>query len=91
MTDICARSTAPAVISVLSTELSGSNADVIASSSPFGNPSTNDFSVSTEAKEQGFPQLVNGSITTNFQDVGAAQREEPTGGGSAQTSYGYFC
>ena len=54
-------------------------------SSPFTNAGSGDFTVDTQVKAAGFPAYVGGSqITTTptYIDVGAAQRQEPAGGGS---------
>lgn len=60
--------------------------------SMFTDPSTNDFSVTTEAKEKAMGQTMGPSgSTANFLDVGAAQREESGGGGggAVTTRYGH--
>lgn len=45
-----------------------------------------DFSISSALKAEGFPSLFYGSNTTSYIDPGAVQRQEPTGGGSGETS-----
>ncbi len=56
------------------------NNDVLGSS-PLTDPSADDFTVSTLLKALGFPSSFKGASTGQFLDVGAAQREEPAGGG----------
>ena len=58
--------------------------DVVLGSSPFTNPATGDYSVGTGVKALGYPGLYLGSITTSYMDIGAAQRQEPTGGGGGR-------
>lgn len=54
--------------------------DVVPLSSPLTSPATGDFSVSTVLKAKGFPVSFLGSITNDYVDIGAAQRQEPAGG-----------
>lgn len=56
------------------------NNDVLGSS-PLTNPSSDDFTVSTLLKALGYPSSFKGASTSQFLDVGAAQREEAGGGG----------
>ena len=56
------------------------NNDVLGSS-PLTDPSTDDFTVSTALKALAYPSSFKGASTGQFLDVGAAQREEPAGGG----------
>jgi len=52
--------------------------------SAFTDPSTNDFSVTTEVKALALPAFTGGGTTpgtTQYLDMGAAQRQEPAGGG----------
>ncbi len=56
------------------------NNDVLGSS-PFTDPSSDDFTVSTLLKALGYPSSFKGASTGQFLDVGAAQRQEPAAGG----------
>lgn len=58
--------------------------DIPLSASAFTDPSTNDFSVGTEVKATGAPNFTGGGTTpgtTQYMDMGAAQRQEAGGGG----------
>lgn len=61
-------------------QLNLGNNDVLGSS-PLTDPSADDFTVSTALKALGYPGSFKGASTSQFLDVGAAQREEPAGGG----------
>ncbi len=56
------------------------NNDVLGSSA-LTDPSSDDFTVSTLLKALGYPSSFKGASTNQFLDVGAAQRQEPAGGG----------
>lgn len=49
--------------------------------SPFASPATDNFMVDTSVKAGAYPSSFKGSITNQFLDVGAAQREEAAAGG----------
>lgn len=58
--------------------------DIPLAASAFADPSSLDFSVGTEVKATAMPNFVGGATTpgtTQFLDMGAAQREEAGGGG----------
>lgn len=57
----------------------GNNATLGAS--PFASPATDNFMVDTSVKAGAYPTSFKGSITNQFLDVGAAQREEAGSGG----------
>jgi len=50
-------------------------------SSALTNPGSGDFSVGTDLKAGAYPTTFKGVATDQFMDIGAAQREEPAGGG----------
>jgi len=50
-------------------------------SSALTNPGAGDFSVGTDLKAGAYPTTFKGVATDQFLDIGAAQREEPAGGG----------
>jgi hypothetical protein len=50
-------------------------------SSALTNPGGGDFSVGTDLKAGAYPTTFKGVATDQFMDIGAAQREEPAGGG----------
>ncbi len=59
--------------------------DIPLAASPFTAPGSNDFSVGTEVKATAMPNFTGGATTpgtTQFLDMGAAQREEAGGGGT---------
>lgn len=58
----------------------------ILGASPFTDPSNGDFSVDTSVKADAFPSTFRGIATDQFLDKGAAQREEPAGGGGVGPS-----
>jgi len=53
----------------------------VLSASAFASPSTDNFMVDTSIKAGAYPTSFKGSITNQFLDVGAAQREEAASGG----------
>lgn len=65
----------------------GNNDTLLAS--PFTNPAGDDFSVSAAVKAGAYPSSFRGTSTNNYLDVGAAQRQEPTGGGRASRIRGH--
>lgn len=51
----------------------------------FTNAAGEDYSIGTNLKAQGYPEVAfPGSATTSYVDIGAAQREEPAGGGGSR-------
>jgi hypothetical protein len=60
--------------------------DVLLTADPFTDPSNGNFEVDTTLKALGFPSSYPGISTNQFIDIGAAQREEPTGGGGGESS-----
>ena len=56
------------------------NNDVL-DSSPLTDPGSDDFTADTLLKALSYPSSFKGASTGQFLDVGAAQREEPAGGG----------
>ena len=64
--------------------------NAVPGSSPLNAPGSGDFTVTTVAKEAGYHQVFRGLPSTgNFVDSGAAQREEPAGGGGSTAVTGY--
>lgn len=60
------------------------------SSSPFTDPSNNDFTVNDSVKAAGFPSYIGGrhfTSTPTYIDVGAAQRQETSGGGGSGAKF----
>jgi len=60
--------------------------------SPFTDPSTGDFSVDTQLKSKGLDWFTGGgttATTVSHTDIGAAQREEPAGGGGVAQALAY--
>ena len=51
------------------------------SASALADPANGDFSVNTDLKAGAYPTTFKGISTDQFMDIGAAQREEPVGGG----------
>ena len=49
-------------------------------SSALTNPGAGDFSVGTDLKAGAYPTTFKGSSTSQYMDIGAAQRQEPAGG-----------
>lgn len=72
----------------------GTNNSTLAASA-YTNPAGVDFTVGTEVKGLSVPPYIGGthvSTIPTFVDIGAAQREEPTGGGGGASPFGYgFC
>ena len=54
------------------------------SASPFTDAANGDFSIGTEAKAAGIPSSFKGISTNQYLDPGAAQRQEPAGGGGGR-------
>ena len=48
------------------------------------NPGAGDFSVGTDLKAGAYPTSFKGSSTNQYMDIGAAQRQEPAGGGGGR-------
>jgi hypothetical protein len=53
-------------------------------SSALTDPGSGDFSVGTDLKAGAYPTSFKGSSTNQYMDIGAAQRQEPAGGGGGR-------
>lgn len=54
----------------------------------YTNAAGGDFSIGTNLKALGFPGLFPSGTSTGYLDIGAVQRQEPTGGGESPYSFG---